>query len=111
MRDWDNWAATAADGSQYGKTPPHTVQHPGDNSSKPGAARLIAQIHDELLFEVDASDAAIGADGSVISPGAQVQHVARVVQNLMAMERLQRSVPLKVNMSWGQRWGSMQSLQ
>lgn len=114
MRDWDDWASSAVTSSNPaegdGAVPPVTILRRPANTSSSGGARLIAQIHDELLFEVDASDAVVGPDGRVSAPGAKLQHVASVVQGVMAMERLKLSVPLKVNLSWGQSWGSMQSL-
>ncbi|XP_069600979.1 DNA polymerase nu isoform X1 [Ranitomeya imitator] len=63
-------------------------------------ARLIAQIHDELLFEVQDS---------------QLQEFAELVKHIM--ESLQHAdgidlkVPLKVTLSSGKSWGSMTELQ
>ncbi|XP_073518366.1 DNA polymerase nu [Phyllobates terribilis] len=63
-------------------------------------ARLIAQIHDELLFEVQDS---------------QLQEFAELVKHIM--ESLQHAdsvhlkVPLKVMLSSGKSWGSMTELQ
>ncbi|XP_062905819.1 DNA polymerase nu [Mobula hypostoma] len=64
-------------------------------------ARLVAQIHDELLFEVEDS---------------QIQQVAELVKG--SMESLQSvealgvylKVPLKVSLSAGKSWGSMKEL-
>ncbi|TRY87648.1 hypothetical protein DNTS_013604, partial [Danionella cerebrum] len=63
-------------------------------SSGSHTARLLAQIHDELLFEVEMS---------------QVDQFAGLVKK--TMESLQHNedlhVPLKVSVSTGQSWGSM----
>eukprot|EP00062_Callorhinchus_milii_P015000 gi/632964793/ref/XP_007898570.1/ PREDICTED: DNA polymerase nu-like [Callorhinchus milii] len=71
-------------------------------SSSSLTARLIAQIHDELLFEVEDS---------------QIQELAELVKN--TMESLQcvealgvhLKVPLKVSLSSGKSWGWMEELQ
>lgn len=113
MREWDDWA-TSTGGRQHSQGPLHAVQGQPSSSCRPGGARLIAQIHDELLFEVDVGDAmtaAAAADGSTLAPDTTLHHVAQVVQGIMAMEKLHLSVPLKVNLSWGQRWGSLQSME
>ncbi|XP_073430847.1 DNA polymerase nu-like [Dendrobates tinctorius] len=63
-------------------------------------ARLIAQIHDELLFQVQDS---------------QLQEFAELVKHIM--ESLQYAdgvhlkVPLKVTITSGKSWGSMTELQ
>ncbi|KAM9500848.1 DNA polymerase nu [Clarias gariepinus] len=67
-------------------------------SSSTLSARLVAQIHDELLFEVE---------------DTQVEYFAELVKN--TMESLQHisclgvslTVPLKVSVSTGRSWGSM----
>lgn len=116
MRDWDNWAAAGSSSSalaQQGKEaiPPVISDSVPAEVSGTGGARLIAQIHDELLFEVDARDAVVAPDGNILAPGASLGNVAHVVQEIMAMRGLKLTVPLKVNLSWGQRWGSMQRLE
>ncbi|XP_072113537.1 DNA polymerase nu [Mobula birostris] len=64
-------------------------------------ARLVAQIHDELLFEVEDS---------------QIQQVAELVkgsmESLRSVEALgvYLKVPLKVSLSAGKSWGSMKEL-
>ncbi|GLD53843.1 DNA polymerase nu isoform X6 [Lates japonicus] len=71
------------------------------SSSTSLSARLIAQLHDELLYEVEDS---------------QVEHFAALVKN--TMESLQHidhlgvhlKVPLKVAVSSGKSWGSMSEL-
>ncbi|KAJ8390323.1 hypothetical protein AAFF_G00108920 [Aldrovandia affinis] len=71
------------------------------SSSSSLTARLLAQIHDELLFEVEDS---------------QVEHFAALVKT--TMESLQHidslgvhlKVPLKVAVSSGRAWGSMSEL-
>ncbi|GCB79645.1 hypothetical protein scyTo_0017926, partial [Scyliorhinus torazame] len=71
-------------------------------SSSSLTARLVAQIHDELLFEVEDS---------------QIQELAGLVKS--TMESLQSvealgvylKVPLKVSLSYGKSWGSMEVLQ
>ncbi|XP_038661823.1 DNA polymerase nu isoform X2 [Scyliorhinus canicula] len=71
-------------------------------SSSSLTARLVAQIHDELLFEVEDS---------------QIQELAGLVKG--TMESLQSvealgvylKVPLKVSLSYGKSWGSMEVLQ
>ncbi|XP_067885309.1 DNA polymerase nu isoform X4 [Heterodontus francisci] len=71
-------------------------------SSSSLTARLVAQIHDELLFEVEDS---------------QIQELAGLVKS--TMESLQfvealgvhLKVPLKVSLTYGKSWGSMEELQ
>ncbi|XP_026149003.1 DNA polymerase nu isoform X1 [Mastacembelus armatus] len=71
-------------------------------SSSSLSARLIAQLHDELLYEVEDS---------------QVEHFAALVKR--TMESLQHiphlgihlKVPLKVALSSGKSWGSMSELK
>ncbi|XP_072903858.1 DNA polymerase nu [Hemitrygon akajei] len=64
-------------------------------------ARLVAQIHDELLFEVEDS---------------QIQQVAELVKGTMESLRsvealgVYLKVPLKVSLSAGKSWGSMKEL-
>ncbi|XP_051876577.1 DNA polymerase nu [Pristis pectinata] len=70
-------------------------------SSSSLTARLVAQIHDELLFEVEDS---------------QIQEVAGLVkctmESLHCVEALGvcLKVPLKVSLSTGKSWGSMKEL-
>ncbi|KAK5858674.1 hypothetical protein PBY51_002795 [Eleginops maclovinus] len=71
------------------------------SSSSSLSARLVAQLHDELLYEVEE---------------AQVEQFAALVRN--TMESLQHidhlgvhlKVPLKVALSSGKSWGSMSEL-
>lgn len=129
MRDWDDWAATADAGAKTVDQQPQTAAQQLNTATMVQAAaeaapsttagdelkaqrvgaRLIAQIHDELLFEVDAVGTVIQPDGSVL-PGPHLQQTAKVVENIMGLQKLQLSVPLKVNLSVGPRWGSLQKL-
>ncbi|XP_008149192.3 DNA polymerase nu [Eptesicus fuscus] len=65
-------------------------------------ARLVAQIHDELLFEVE--------DAQVPECAALVQGAMEALQHVRALE-LQLQVPLKVNLSTGRSWGHLVPLQ
>ncbi|GCC21680.1 hypothetical protein chiPu_0020155 [Chiloscyllium punctatum] len=70
-------------------------------SSSSLTARLVAQIHDELLFEVE---------------DTQIQELAGLVkttmESLQSMEALgvQLKVPLKVSLTHGKSWSSMKAL-
>ncbi|XP_068164913.1 DNA polymerase nu [Antennarius striatus] len=70
-------------------------------SSSSLSARLIAQLHDELLYEVE---------------DAQVEPFAALVKNTMeSLQHIERlgvhlNVPLKVAVSVGKSWGSMREL-
>jgi DNA polymerase I-like protein with 3'-5' exonuclease and polymerase domains len=113
MCAWDAWAESQAAAAAAAAA----AQPPGHNSlnSTSGAAsscaRLIGQIHDELLFEVDASDTHRGPDGELQQPGQTVLHVAGVVRRVMEGAAPQLDVPLPVKLSWGSRWGSMATLE
>ncbi|XP_014388988.1 PREDICTED: DNA polymerase nu [Myotis brandtii] len=65
-------------------------------------ARLVAQIHDELLFEVE--------DAQVPEFAALVQGAMEALQHVRALE-LQLQVPLKVSLSTGRSWGHLVPLQ
>ncbi|XP_057560645.1 DNA polymerase nu [Hippopotamus amphibius kiboko] len=65
-------------------------------------ARLVAQIHDELLFEVEASQ--------VPEFAALVRGAMEALQRVPALE-LQLQVPLKVSLSVGRSWGHLAPLQ
>ncbi|XP_036273062.1 DNA polymerase nu [Pipistrellus kuhlii] len=65
-------------------------------------ARLVAQIHDELLFEVE--------DAQVPECAALVQGAMEALQHVRALE-LQLQVPLKVSLSTGRSWGHLVPLQ
>uniref|UniRef100_A0A4W2EQM1 DNA-directed DNA polymerase family A palm domain-containing protein n=1 Tax=Bos indicus x Bos taurus TaxID=30522 RepID=A0A4W2EQM1_BOBOX len=65
-------------------------------------ARLLAQIHDELLFEVE--------DSQVPEFTALVQGTMEALQHVPALE-LQLQVPLKVSLSAGRSWGHLVPLQ
>ncbi|XP_055488233.1 DNA polymerase nu-like [Leucoraja erinacea] len=70
-------------------------------SSSSLTARLVAQIHDELLFEVE---------------DAQIHETAELVkstmESLQSMEAVgvHLKVPLKVSLRTGKSWGSMKEL-
>ncbi|XP_021018759.1 DNA polymerase nu isoform X3 [Mus caroli] len=65
-------------------------------------ARLVAQIHDELLFEVE--------DTQVPEFAALVRRIMESLQQVQTLE-LQLQVPLKVNLSVGRSWGHLAPLQ
>ncbi|XP_055290178.1 DNA polymerase nu [Moschus berezovskii] len=65
-------------------------------------ARLLAQIHDELLFEVE--------DSQVPEFAALVRGTMEALQHVPALE-LQLQVPLKVSLSAGRSWGHLVPLQ
>ncbi|XP_023555897.1 DNA polymerase nu isoform X3 [Octodon degus] len=65
-------------------------------------ARLVAQIHDELLFEVE--------DSQVREFAALVKGAMESLQHLWNPE-LQLQVPLKVSLSAGHSWGCLAPLQ
>ncbi|XP_074176384.1 HAUS augmin-like complex subunit 3 isoform X2 [Rhinolophus sinicus] len=65
-------------------------------------ARLVAQIHDELLFEVE--------DSQVPEFAALVRGTMESLQHVRALE-LQLQVPLKVSLSAGRSWGHLVPLQ
>jgi DNA polymerase-1 len=79
MCKWDDWLSQQdQEGGGGGGRPP---------------ARLVAQIHDELLFEV-------------VDSREVVQRVAEAVRRIMEGAAT-LNVPLRVNISYGSRWGSM----
>uniref|UniRef100_A0A8C9PWV7 DNA polymerase nu n=1 Tax=Spermophilus dauricus TaxID=99837 RepID=A0A8C9PWV7_SPEDA len=65
-------------------------------------ARLVAQIHDELLFEVE--------DTQVPEFAALVRGTMESLQQIQDLE-LQLQVPLKVSLSAGRSWGHLVPLQ
>uniref|UniRef100_A0A8C9CZV8 DNA polymerase nu n=1 Tax=Phocoena sinus TaxID=42100 RepID=A0A8C9CZV8_PHOSS len=65
-------------------------------------ARLVAQIHDELLFEVE--------DSQIPEFAALVRGTMEALQHVPAVE-LQLQVPLKVSLSVGRSWGHLAPLQ
>nr|XP_034364976.1 DNA polymerase nu isoform X2 [Arvicanthis niloticus] len=65
-------------------------------------ARLVAQIHDELLFEVE--------DTQIPEFAALVRRIMESLQQVQTLE-LQLQVPLKVNLSVGRSWGHLALLQ
>nr|XP_035923177.1 DNA polymerase nu [Halichoerus grypus] len=65
-------------------------------------ARLVAQIHDELLFEVE--------DSQIPEFAALVRGTMESLRNVRALE-LQLQVPLKVSLSAGHSWGHLVPLQ
>ncbi len=84
--------AVGCDVNQHcGMPPPNT-----SSSSCGHPARLLAQIHDELLFECDADPAA-------------VQALSRDVRRIMCGVA-ELHVPLVVKMAVGPRWGRLQEL-
>ncbi|KAM7326170.1 DNA polymerase nu [Alexandromys fortis] len=64
-------------------------------------ARLVAQIHDELLFEVE--------DTQVPEFAALVRRIMESLQQVQTLE-LQLQVPLKVSLSVGRSWGHLAPL-
>ncbi len=58
-------------------------------------ARLLLQIHDELVFE---------------APGAEIATLARLVRDAMTTA-LDLSVPLKVDLAAGPNWLDVQSIE
>ncbi|XP_040602844.1 DNA polymerase nu isoform X2 [Mesocricetus auratus] len=64
-------------------------------------ARLVAQIHDELLFEVEDSQVPKFAD--------LVRRIMESLQQVQSLD-LQLQVPLKVNLSVGRSWGQLAPL-
>ncbi|XP_006893716.1 PREDICTED: DNA polymerase nu [Elephantulus edwardii] len=71
-------------------------------SSPTLTARLVAQIHDELLFEVE--------DSQVPEFAALVRATMESLQHIQTLE-LQLQVPLRVNLSVGHTWGCLAPLQ
>ncbi|XP_013362279.1 PREDICTED: DNA polymerase nu isoform X2 [Chinchilla lanigera] len=71
-------------------------------SSSTLTARLVAQIHDELLFEVE--------DSQVPEFAVLVRRAMESLQHLWNPE-LQLQVPLKVSLSAGRSWGCLAPLQ
>ncbi|XP_065104594.1 DNA polymerase nu [Paramisgurnus dabryanus] len=67
-------------------------------SSTAHTARLVAQIHDELLFEVESSQ--------VHEFAVMVKKTMESIQHIESLG-VSLSVPLKVSLSTGQSWGSM----
>ncbi|XP_036982707.2 DNA polymerase nu [Artibeus jamaicensis] len=65
-------------------------------------ARLVAQIHDELLFEVE--------DPQIAEFAALVRGAMESVQHVRTLD-LQLQVPLKVSLSAGSSWGHLVPLQ
>ncbi|XP_062069707.1 DNA polymerase nu [Lepus europaeus] len=72
------------------------------SSSPTLTARLVAQIHDELLFEVE--------DAQIPEFAALVRGTMESLQQVPALE-LQLQVPLKVSLSVGRSWGHLAPLQ
>jgi DNA polymerase I-like protein with 3'-5' exonuclease and polymerase domains len=116
MCAWDAWAESAAAAAaasapcipaDQGTSRPRTA---GSSAAGP-CARLIGQIHDELLFEVEAPDAARGPAGELQQPDQTLLHVAGVVRRVMEGAAPQLDVALPVKLSWGSRWGSMAALE
>ncbi|XP_051822701.1 DNA polymerase nu [Antechinus flavipes] len=67
-------------------------------SSPKLTARLLAQIHDELLFEVE--------DSQIPEFAAMVKDTMESLQNIQAIE-LHLKVPLKVSLATGRSWGDL----
>lgn len=120
MCAWDAWAessaaaavATTPTTAYQGNSGTATVSTLGASTRAAGpCARLIGQIHDELLFEVEAADACKGPGGELQQPGQALLHVAGVVRRVMEGAAPQLDVPLPVKLSWGSRWGSMAALE
>ncbi|CAH6982930.1 Poln [Phodopus roborovskii] len=64
-------------------------------------ARLVAQIHDELLFEVE--------DAQIPEFAALVRRIMESLRQVQSLD-LQLQVPLKVNLSVGRSWGHLAPL-
>ncbi|XP_064221377.1 DNA polymerase nu [Aotus nancymaae] len=71
-------------------------------ASRTLTARLVAQIHDELLFEVE--------DSQIPECAALVRRTMESLEQLQVLE-LQLQVPLKVSLSAGRSWGHLVPLQ
>ncbi|KAL4686299.1 hypothetical protein H8957_017861, partial [Semnopithecus entellus] len=71
-------------------------------TSRTLTARLVAQIHDELLFEVE--------DPQILECAALVRRTMESLEQVQALE-LQLQVPLKVSLSAGRSWGHLLPLQ
>uniref|UniRef100_A0A2K6E3H4 DNA polymerase nu n=1 Tax=Macaca nemestrina TaxID=9545 RepID=A0A2K6E3H4_MACNE len=71
-------------------------------TSRTLTARLVAQIHDELLFEVE--------DPQIPECAALVRRTMESLEQVQALE-LQLQVPLKVSLSAGRSWGHLLPLQ
>nr|XP_054410884.1 DNA polymerase nu isoform X4 [Pongo abelii] len=71
-------------------------------ASRTLTARLVAQIHDELLFEVE--------DPQIPECAALVRRTMESLEQVQALE-LQLQVPLKVSLSAGRSWGHLVPLQ
>ncbi|ELK06579.1 DNA polymerase nu [Pteropus alecto] len=71
-------------------------------SSPTLTARLVAQIHDELLFEVE--------DSQIPEFAALVRETMEALRHVRAL-KLQLQVPLKVSLSAGRSWGHLVPLQ
>ncbi|XP_051692628.2 DNA polymerase nu isoform X2 [Oryctolagus cuniculus] len=85
-------------------SPPRTphVQAPASQATPALPCRLVAQIHDELLFEVE--------DAQIPEFAALVRGTMESLQQVPALE-LQLQVPLKVSLSVGRSWGHLAPLQ
>ncbi|MDD5195071.1 MAG: DNA polymerase, partial [Candidatus Omnitrophica bacterium] len=66
-----------------------------ETSEKKMRARLIMQIHDELVFDV---------------PPGEIKEVSEIVRRLME-ESIALSVPIKVNLALGKNWGELQDIR
>jgi DNA polymerase I-like protein with 3'-5' exonuclease and polymerase domains len=114
MCAWDAWAESPA-AAAAAASPAILAGQGSDSAAGSGAtapcARLIGQIHDELLFEVEASDAPRGPVGGLQQPSQMLLHVAGVVRRVMEGAAPQLDVALPVKLSWGSRWGSMAALE
>jgi DNA polymerase I-like protein with 3'-5' exonuclease and polymerase domains len=109
MCAWDAWAESAAAAASIPAG--HGNSRIAGGSAAGSCARLIGQIHDELLFEVEAPAAAQGPAGGLQQPGQMLLHVAGVVRRVMEGAAPQLDVALPVKLSWGSRWGSMAALE
>eukprot|EP00079_Xenopus_tropicalis_P032718 XP_017946489.1 PREDICTED: DNA polymerase nu [Xenopus tropicalis] len=69
-------------------------------SCSASVARIVAQIHDELLFEVE--------DAQIYEFAAVVKETMESVQH---MKGVQLKVPLKVALTTGKSWGSMREIE
>lgn len=64
---------------------------------------------DELLFEIDATDAVLGPAGDLQHPGQHFMQVSAAVKQIME-SAAPMTVPLRVKLAWGYSWGSLNSL-
>lgn len=105
-------AATQQSGAAPGSSPQPTpgtgaaLATPPHAQPPPVRVRLLAQIHDELLFEVDSPDARLAPDGELLHPGQSLLTAAAAVRGVME-GAAPLAVPLRCRLSYGRSWGAM----